>query len=280
MDRLRCGPLAAWAAAWLAGLVAFDDVLVALSRAVPVGAGAGPVAGSRSSVVSAVTADDSEPVQLGELLINWRQSGGAVRVILPVAGDVRGCPGPASFRQVALDAGEAVVGTGIATVPLVIDHRPSSAPPTLVWRRYAIEPAVADFVSVADAQFELSESIRECATAIAREVRNSAASANSSMAGFSAAMGEISDAAPTDVTTEIASARRAGERLNLPPGFPSRAVMLIAQAERMAAVLAITGTGGYPIQNEAGRERAQSLAPLVTAVRRARIAGYNALADA
>ncbi|MCU1657322.1 MAG: hypothetical protein JWO57_1978, partial [Pseudonocardiales bacterium] len=96
--RLRSGPLAAWASAWLAGLVASDDVLRAVT------------AGDAPHQVGGLGTFDAELVPLSEVLIAWRRGGEPVRVVLPVAGDVRGVPGPAEFRSAALEAGEAVHG--------------------------------------------------------------------------------------------------------------------------------------------------------------------------
>src|SRR3954468_1051940 len=72
--------------------------------------------------------------------------------------------------------------------------------------------------------------------------------------------------------------RRAGERLTLPPGFPPRAVALVAQAERLQAVLdlALADPAGGAIDRMGMAARASALRPLATAVRRARVAGYNA----
>ncbi|MCU1658491.1 MAG: hypothetical protein JWO57_3147, partial [Pseudonocardiales bacterium] len=84
-----------------------------------------------------------------------------------------------------------------------------------------------------------------------------------------------------DIADELRDARRAGEHLNLPPGHPSRAVALVAQAERLQAVLDLAAkdpTGGA-IDRTGIAARAESLRPLSVAVRRARMAGYNALAD-
>jgi hypothetical protein len=248
VDRLRCGPLAAWAGAWLAGTAGFDDVLTtaAIGSAAPELGLSAPRVGS---VRPTPLPEDGRLVALGEILIAWRQAGARTRLVLPVPGDVRGLPGPAGFRTAAIDAGQAVVGA----VPLVIDHYPSSAPATLTWQRFDIEEPASDIVAVTDAQYELTEAIRECASALAR-IDISALTA------------------PAELNDELAAARRAGERINLPPGFPPRAVSLIAQAERMAAVLTLAGA-----VTSADRDgRTVALAPLVSAVRRARLAGYNA----
>jgi hypothetical protein len=252
VTRLRCGPLAAWAGAWLRGTVAFDDVLTAAS----VGAAAPALATSAAGPVVRAgggSPDEGRPAALGEILIAWRQARAEVRLVLPVAGDVRGLPGPAGFRTAAIEAGQAVVGAGVGTVPVLVDHRPSSAPPTLTWHRYEVADSSEDFVSISDAQYELTEAIRECASSLAR-----------------IDLGSVD--VPVDLGDELTSARRAGERINLPPGFPPRAVALIAQAERMAAVLTLAGATMPAVPDT----RTEALAPLVTAVRRARLAGYNA----
>jgi hypothetical protein len=239
VTRLLCGPLAAWAGAWLNGTAAFDDVLTAASLETPAGS----------------------PSALGEILIAWRQAQAQVRLVLPVPGDVRGLSGPAAFRTAALDIGQAVVGVGreisVGALPLFVDHRPSSAPPTLTWQRFEIEQPIADYVSVTDAQYELTEAIRECASTLAR-----------------LQLGAVGG--DSDLPGELGAARRAGERINLPAGFPTPAVSLIAQAERMAAVLALASAASVAAGPADPVERTEVLAPLVVAVRRARLAGYNA----
>ena len=84
-----------------------------------------------------------------------------------------------------------------------------------------------------------------------------------------------------DVTDALRDARRAGEHLNLPPNFPPRAVALLAQAERMQAVLDLVADDpeGGAIDRFGMSARANALRPLAAAVRRARLAGYNAAAE-
>ncbi|HEX4729000.1 MAG TPA: hypothetical protein VH298_14445, partial [Jatrophihabitans sp.] len=58
---------------------------------------------------------------------------------------------------------------------------------------------------------------------------------------------------------------------------PPRGVRLIAQAERLTAVLAVVDSDDTgPLTAAAHAERAALLAPLRLAVRRALLAGYNA----
>lgn len=203
---------------------------------------------------------DAELVSLHEVLVAWRRAQAPVRVVLPVAGDVRGLPGPAAFRSAALEAGEAIVGGGVGLVPEVIDYSPSSAPSTVLWQAFTTDEPPPDPLGLTDAQYELTQAIRDSASALSA----------ADVAGW---MDDIAD--------ELHDARRAGEHLNLPPRYPSRAVALVAQAERLHAVLELAyrdPTGGA-IDRTGIAARSESLRPLATAVRRARLAGYNALAD-
>lgn len=221
-------------------------------------------------VVDAVTDDDAahqvaglglDVLPLRDALSVWRRESAPVRLVLPVPGDVRGVPGPAAFRDAALEAGEAVWSGSLGLVPEITEYYPSSAPTTVLWQAHVVEPAAPEFVQLADVQYELTTAIREAASALAA----------ADVAGGSG-----------DVTDALHHARRAGETLNLPPGFPPRAVALLAQAERMQAVLELAACDpeGGAVDRFAISARAEALRPLTTAVRRARVAGYNARADA
>jgi len=245
VTRFRSGPLAAWMSAWFAGDVGPDEV------------------------VDAVTLDDAphqvsglgiDLVPLREVLTMWRREGSPVRLVLPVSGDVRGVPGPAEFRSAALEAEEAVCSGTLALVPEVTDYWPSSAPSTVVWHAHVVTEAAPDYQQLGEVAFELTTAIREAAVALmAADVAGGAA----------------------DVTDALRDARRAGEHLNLPPNFPPRAVALLAQAERMQAVLDLAADDpeGGAIDRFGMSARASALRPLAAAVRRARLAGYNAAAE-
>jgi hypothetical protein len=239
---LRSGSLAAWTSAWLAGFAASDEVISAIT--------------GRDQPHQVVELDPLGAVPLSEALIQWRRQAGPVRVVLPIAGDVRGLPGPAAFRTAALQAGEAAIGGALALVPRTVDHPVSSAPPTVVWTAFEVEPQPADPLTVPEAHHDLTEAIRESASALAAA--------------------EVAGGA--DVGEALARARRAGEHVNLPPGHPPRAVQLVAQAERLSAVLRLAGADphGGAVDRVGITARTEALRPLATAVRRARMAGYNA----
>jgi hypothetical protein len=248
MTYQRCGPLAAWTSAWLVGQVGPDEVIDAVTGS------------DAPHLVAGVGEPDAELLPLVEVLLRWRRSGAPIRLVLPVAGDVRGVPGPAHFRNDALEAGEAVVGGGLAVVPAYLDYRPSSAPPTVLWHAFEIEVAPPDEQQLGEAQYELTTAIRAAATALMA----------ADVAGW---VDDISDA--------LRDARRASEYLNLPPRFPDRAVALLSQAERMQAVLELAASDpvGGAIDRMGMAARDSALRPLEVAVRRARLAGYNAASD-
>ncbi|MEP6599705.1 MAG: hypothetical protein ABJB98_09710 [Actinomycetota bacterium] len=245
MTRLRSGPLAAWASAWLSGLAASDEVLRATME------------GDRAHRVQGLPGTGDSAVPLSEVLIEWRRRSARTRLVLPVPGDLRGVPGPGGFRAAAVDAGEAVFGSGLGLVPDLFDHPASSAPPSVTWHAYEVADPPPDPLDVAQARLELTETIRACATALAA----------ADVARWTDAMGEA-----------LTDARRAGERPNLPPGFPPVAVHLVAQAERLHAILDVAALDpvGGAVTRAGMATRANTLRPLATAVRRARLAGYNA----
>lgn len=241
------GVLAAWTNAWLCGRASSDDALSAVQGLRP---------GSTHRVAGLPGSDGPQP--LSAALVQWRlQRLAAVAAALPVPGDVRGLPTDAALRAAALDSGEAAVGGTLALVPSVATRPGSSAPDQVLWQAFAIEPAKPDAVGLGDADHELSEAIRRSAGML-------------SVAQTARWRPELGDA--------IGAARSAADHLPLPPGHPQRAVRMLAQAERLAAMLALADpTGpGDAVDRCAMDARAQALAPLATAVRRARLAGYNA----
>lgn len=231
--------------AWFAGDAGPDEVADAV------------ILDDAPHAVSGIALDE---VPLRDVLAMFRREGAPVRLVLPVSGDVRGVPGPADFREAALEAEEAVCAGAIGLVPEVTEYWPSSAPTTVLWHAYVIDPAPPDHVQLGDVQFELTSAIREAATALT----------GADVAGGAA-----------DITDALRDARRAGEQLNLPPNFPTRAIALLAQAERMQAVLDLAADDpeGGAIDRFGMSARAAALRPLAIAVRRARLAGYNAGAE-
>ena len=244
MSFVRSGALAAWAGAWLAGRLSLDQVVDATTG------------DDAAHVVRGLPGFDSD-VALRDALVAWRRRGVPPRLVLPVPGDVRGLPGPAELRAAALEAGEAVVAHGLALVPEVTGYAPSSAPPSVVWTAFVAAPAPDDAITVREAQYDLTTAIRESASALV----------GAGVSGSSA-----------DVPALLAGARRAGEVVNLPADHPPSAVALLSQAERLQTVLdvALVDPLGGAVDQYGMAARTDALRPLATAVRRARLAAYNA----
>jgi hypothetical protein len=242
-DHRRCARLAAWGSAWLAGSAAFDQVLDAV--------------GSRARHLGGPGFDTPGVHPVGVALADWKRAGTpALRLALPVPGDVRGLAGSQVLRDTALQSGQAVFGAGFGVTAVAGPPTPSSAGREVVWYRGDSAAQPPDPLSVAEAEHELTEAIRETASDFVRR-------------GVTSWMADIAPA--------LSDARRAGERLNLPLSHPPRAVRLIAQAERLTAVFAVIDrddTGQLTATDVA--ERARALNPLRVAVRRALLAGYNA----
>lgn len=235
---------AAWVSAWLAGEAAYDDVL------------------------ARVTGDDEPhrvtgaPVAEGEVPLGWalpvlrERSADGARVVLPVAGDPRGLPGPGPFGTAALAAGEAVVARGVGLVPLVTEHGSALEHRTtcVLWTAYEIGEPAPDPLTVAEAEHDLTAATRDAASALAAL--------------------DVASWRP-ELADGLARVRR-GVTPPLPPGHEGRAVRLLAQADRLAAVLDLARVdSGGTVTSADARARDDALRPLATALRRARLAAYN-----
>jgi hypothetical protein len=246
MSVARSGLLAVWGTAFLTGRAGYDD---ALER----------VAGDEVHRVSGLPDAGEAEVPLGWALTAWRDRGAqALRLVLPVPGDPRGLPAPGGFADAAMAAGQGVLGGGLGLVPAVTRHGSAagSATYSVSWQAFPDlpEPAV-DAPQVTEAEYELTEALREATSAL---------------------RGADAMSWRPEVTADIASLRRAAGPA-LPPGHPQRAVRLLAQADRLAALLELAeadGTG--PLTAAAAESRAAALRPLWKAVRQARLAAYNA----
>jgi hypothetical protein len=253
MSRVRSGLLAAWATAWLSGAVPYDRVVDVVTgddephRVVGLPEGpAGPGGG--------------RPVPLGWLLSALRDRGtGAVRLVLPVPGDPRGLPGPGAFTDAALAAGEGVLADGLGAVPTVTRHGSAvgSATTSTLWTVYEVGAPSPDPLSVPEAEYDLAAALREAA----------------------AALSELDTASWRPGLAEAAERAREAVWPQLPPRHDQRAVRLLAQADRLAAVLALADgdAPGGAVTGWQARARDEALRPLRTSVRRARLAAYNAV---
>ncbi|MBI3688757.1 MAG: hypothetical protein HY241_15730 [Actinobacteria bacterium] len=250
MSHLRSGLVAAWGTAWLAGRVGYDEVAARVTGT------------DEPHRVTGLDEMAPDGVPLLWALYAWRERGtAALRSVLPVPGDPRGLPAPGAFSAAAMSAGEAVFGADLGLVPEIGRHGPArdQRSVTVRWRAYAGVPPVPrdDLVSLREAERDLTVAIRAATEALSGP---GAASWHPRPIGGVARLPQRPVAPP------------------LPSGHDPRAVRLLAQADRLAAILERTGAAGAGdgLSASATAARQSALRPLWTAVRRARIAAYNA----
>lgn len=250
--------LAVWSAAWLAGTAAADDVLDALapwSEAHDVVA-----ADTATAALTDLPTPDHAGVGLVALLAlaRRRSAGGRgpvagdVRVALPVAGDVRGLPGPASLRGAALAAGECMVlpGAGMALVPAPV------ADGVLRWTVHLIETIPPEtHPSLPEAEHDLRAAVRDAAGTLA----------------------DLDVARPRKgVREEIDASLRARPRARWPDGTPGRPLRVLQHADEVAAILRAAGVdSGAAVTAAEAHARSEALRPLAVAVRAARVAAVT-----
>ena len=244
--------LAVWSAAWLAGSAAADDVLDALapwSEAHDVVA-----ADTATAAVTDLPTPDRAGAGLAALLVLARRrsvpTGPDARLVMPVAGDVRGLPGPVALRTAAMEAGECAVlaGPGLATVPAPV------ADGVLRWTVHLVDDVPPSaHPSLSDAEHDLRSSVRDAADTLA------AMDVAKPRAG---------------VREEIADTLRRRPRPTWPAGTPGRPLRVLQHADEVEAIL-VAASGDEPggaMSASAALARTDALRPLATAVRAARVA--------
>lgn len=194
---------------------------------------------------------DEAPVALAPALGRLRSLDvTGLRLVLPVAGDPSGLPGPASFNEVAVAAGAAVLTVGQPHLALLSTGRSG-------WRVYDVRQPPVSAVSVADAARMLRQELRACTDELLRL--------------------DVARWQPEVVTLLDDEGR---VEVALPPDHPPRAVQLLMLAQRVSAIvaLAVATDGGAVSAGEMAR-RSHVFQRLGTAVRRATEAACNARND-
>lgn len=259
--------LAVWSNAWLAGAAAPDDVLDALMAWAPghsvtaydaVAAGrtglpwpdvdqAGPMALLQTVRAAARTrGDGSAPT-------------GAIAVLLPVPGDVRGLEPGTRFAQDALAAEQAmtVSAPGGDTIGLVPEF---DGDDILEWSVYSV-PACAssDAPDLGEAEYALRSAVRSAAETLGRL--------------------ELAGNGCTDPRTMVEELLRAAEHHRVPDHAPSRATRVLSTAAHVDAIITVSA-GHSPIGAQSASEARladDALRPLASVVRAARAAAVNAI---
>lgn len=242
--------LTVWASAWLAGAVAPDDVLDALTAWAPlhrVHAADRVAAGS-----TGLPGPDEGTVGAGTLFGALRGAGAAeLRLVLPTAGDARGLPAGTEFATAALDAGEGVlvVGAGMGLVPVAEGQE------ALRWRVFAVpvDVAAAEQVGLGEAEHALRSAVRDSARALTE---------------LDVASGDRHSRG------RVAAALQARPVTMWPQDTPERALRVLDSADQVAAILgaAAADAPGGARSVSAALARDELLRPLWTSVRTARAA--------
>jgi hypothetical protein len=251
LDEPRSGRLAAWGNALLAGLASPDDVAQRIT------------AEDAVHRISGLPGEHA-PVGLTLGLGRLRALGvTGLRLALPVAGHPLGLSGPPEFNARAMAAGQAVLTVGGAWLGLVPEvHEAGPAGDVHVdveWQCLPVRDAPpADVPSLGEAERELAEALRDATEALARlDV---------------AAAGPAAQAA-----LDAYRARSERGREVLAPGYPPRAVRVLALAQRVATLVDIAADGhGGAVSASQIAARAELLRPVERTARRAQVAAYNA----
>lgn len=242
-DACRSGLLVAWLRAWRAGACSYDDVLEHVTDT------------DEPHRVTGLPGGNEQP--LGTALLALRDEEPLLALVAP--GDPRGLPGPGALTDAALDAGEAVVGRSLGLVPTVTRYGSAAGSGTLLvrWQAYPVDDHRPDPPDVAMAEHELTDALREATSELVRM--------------------DVASWRP-EPADAVAALRRPAPPPALPPGFDARSQRLLDQADRLARVLALAGMDapGGAVTGAEARGRQETLAGLAIAVRRARMAAYNA----
>lgn len=179
-----------------------------------------------------------------------------LRLALPAPGDPLGLTGPAEFNRAAIEAGEAVIalldGSALGLVP-VEDRRGSSYQGTR-WELFPARNAQPDVPSLADADHGLALAMRHVT-----DIMSGLDDINGDRSAVLKALRDDADSA-------------------LAPGYPGRAHRVDALATRLTLILELADrTAGHNLTSGQMLRRADALAMLDQAVRRARVAAHGAV---
>lgn len=250
----RSALLACWATAWLSGEASLPEVVEHTT------------AYDESHAVAGLRIDD---LDLEQALARLRADGVTrVRLVLPAPGDPLGLPGPGPFTQAALLAGEGVLalrndGHGVGLVPALTCHGSplDGTVTTVTWRAHPVAvtgPDPGPFLH--EAEHDLRVAVMEAVESLTQL----------DVARW--------DPDVADALIDLRRTQRAGiPDEELPGSWPTRARDVLARTRALATLvqLADASTGGAIDVHEA-EARAAVLRDLARAVRRARVAAYNA----
>ncbi len=243
MHDFPAGRFAVWSTAWLTGRTSYDEALDALL-------------GDTAHRVSGLPGTD-EVVPLGWALTALRGVGERrFRLVLPVAGDVRGLPRVPGLAPLALESGQAAVGERLALVPEPLGTE------VVQWTAFPLAgapplppPPEGNLRAVSGA---LDLAVGDTARALA---------------GLDVARWH------PEVPTLLAGLSRTTAAPGLPADHDPLALSVLGRAQRLAKVLdlAMADAPGAAVNHAQAAARDDALRPLSQAVREAVAAAFNAI---
>jgi hypothetical protein len=243
----RSALLAAWLRAWRSGLASYDELLDQLAD---------------PAVEEAV---EDLPGQVGAVPLREavpalsRVPADQIRVVLPVAGDPRGLPGPGPFTAAALAAHEAVICGGTGLVPDTQWRASGSGDrwQIVTWRTHPAGPAAPDPLTLPEAEHDLLMALRESSAALT--------------------LLDVARWRP-ELAGALSSLRQDDASAGLPPGYDPRCHRVLAKAVTVGRILTLAAgdAPGGAVNAWEAAERDAALRPLATAARRALVSAVNA----
>jgi len=242
---------AVWGSAWLHGAAAPDDVLDALA----VWAEMHEVVADDDGTATALElpAKDERAAQVAGLLAALRKSGATTaRLVIPVAGDVRGLGGSVTLAAEAVRVGQAVAfpEAGFAVVPENV------ADGVIRWTVFDLPTTTpAEHTPLGEADHNLSTAMREAAGTLA-----------------SLDLASNRPGVRHEIKERVAQTARA----RWPIGMPQKALRVLQRASEVSAILEVAAEDeGGALSSSAALRRAEALRPLTDAVRLARCAAVD-----
>jgi hypothetical protein len=236
------GRFAAWTTAWLGGRTSYDEALDALL-------------GDRVHTVAGLP-DTDGAVPLGRALTTLRGLGERrFRLVLPVPGDVRGLPRVTGLAPLALEAGQAAVGSRLTLVPEAV------GPEAVAWTAFPLDGAEPVPPPVEGTLRAVSGALDLAVTGAARTLAGlDVARWNPEVPGLLAGLSKAT--AP-----------------GLPRDHDPLALSVLGRAQRLAAVLdlAMADAPGAAVNHAQAAARDSALRPLADAVRDAVTAAFNSV---
>lgn len=241
MHDFPAGRFAVWATAWLAGRTPYDEALDA-------------IVGDTAHRVSGLPGTDGA-VPLGWALTALRGLGEhRFRLVLPVAGDVRGLPRAPGLAPLALESGQAAVGGHLALVPEPL------GPEVIQW-------TVFPLAGLPPVPPPAEGNLRAVSGALDLAVGDSART----LAGLDLARWN------PEVPALLADLAKSTKAPGLPADHEPLALSVLGRAQRLAAVLdlAMADAPGAAVNHAQAAARDSALRPLADAVREAVTAAFN-----